>query len=220
MSEELFCEQHGPYPAYLGSCPYCGGGEGLPPAPVPLDDDDPGKTRQFYGSPDQDETILPDQARPSLLDDDEATILPARAGQGAAFDEDETQLPLRRQRRILDDPYGDDDIDVTVLDREGSSLMGWMIVKRSPFLRRGQVFKIRSGQIYGRSPRKADIVVDDEKVSSIHARIQAREDHFILLDMGSANGTWVNGEEITGATRIEQDDEIKMGDTIFVLKIL
>jgi pSer/pThr/pTyr-binding forkhead associated (FHA) protein len=50
--------------------------------------------------------------------------------------------------------------------------------------------------------------------------IQIKDEKFILVDLGSTNGTFVNGEEITGATEIHQDDEIRIGNTVFVLKTL
>ena len=38
--------------------------------------------------------------------------------------------------------------------------------------------------------------------------------------MASENGTFVNGEAIRGATVLQENDEIKTGDTVFVLKTL
>jgi hypothetical protein len=228
MSSELFCQEHGPYDAALGTCPYCEREKGQrPPAAAPLDEEPTG----YMGAPgayqpassgysDDDETILPGQVGippGNVLDDDE-TVLPARGGGRYIDEEEKTELPMRR-RRLLDEPF-DEDIDVTVLDREETSLMGWLIVKSSPFMRRGHVMKVKPGAIYGRNPNKADVLIDDDKVSGLHARIQIKEEQFILIDLGSANGTWVNGEEISGNRVIIQDDEIKMGDTVFVLKTL
>jgi hypothetical protein len=153
-----------------------------------------------------------------LYGDDDETLPPRRAGILDGDDEDETILPSRRARggRFLDP----DEIDETIIEREEAGLMGWMIVKASPFMRRGHAIRVRPGSIWGRDPRKADVVIDDDKVSGIHARIQLRDDHFILIDLGSGNGTSVNGDVISAATSLNQDDEVKMGDTVFVLKTL
>ena len=231
MSDELFCPLHGPYARSLGRCPYCSQGD-RPPAPASLGEDETA-ARPRGGSPspvvgDDDETIPPGAPGPgrspaSSAGGDDETLPPVRraagGGRPAAFDEDETQLPERRKKRFLDD-VGDEDIDVTVIDREDTSMLGWLIVKSSPFMRRGQILKIRSGAIYGRSPKKADVVVDDEKVSGLHARIQLKDDRFLLIDMGSANGTFLNGQEITGTTALKENDEIRLGSTTFVLKVL
>jgi hypothetical protein len=174
-------------------------------------------SKQAYG--DDEPTELPGFQGVQVSEDD-ATELPRRMGSGIQDDDDVTIPPTRKMRRILDDPYDDDDIDMTVIDREDTSMLGWLIVKSSPYMRRGQVLKIKSGAIYGRHPNKADFLIDDDKVSGIHARIQIKDEQFILIDLGSANGTLLNGEELSEAKVLKQDDEIRMGDTVFVLKTL
>jgi len=205
-SEELFCPQHGPYPASLGACPYCARQPGqLPQAPRPLDEDEL-PTQAFEGPPGALEGYGGDE-----------TIAPRRAGEHYGGDEEATMMPEHQRRAgILDE----DEMDVTVLEREDTTLMGWLVVKTSPHMRRGHFIKIKPGAIWGRDPRKANIVVDDEKISGLHARIQVKESQFVVIDLGSSNGTWVNGEEITAPRPLVQDDEIKMGSTVFVLKTL
>jgi len=223
MSSELVCKKHGPYPAQMGQCPDCAreAGGGRPPAPVPLDFE--GETHlppypegEAYGY--QGRTGMPHErdAGGRLHDEDEETELPRRGGRYAE-EADETELPRRRGGHILD---GDEELDVTQLDREDTSLLGWLVVKKGAYMRRGQIMKIKPGQIMGRDPRRADVVIDDEKVSGLHARIQVKEDNFILVDLGSANGTSVNGEALIAPKVLEEGDEIKIGDTIFVVKLL
>ena len=48
----------------------------------------------------------------------------------------------------------------------------------------------------GRSPQN-DIVIDNKNVSSSHARFKILNNEIILEDVGSTNGTYVNGEKIT-----------------------
>jgi len=171
---------------------------------------------------DNDETILPSQLGKSPLTrplgDLEETGLPAAAA-ARGVDMEATELPERKRRRILD---GDEDeIEETVLDREDTSAMGWLFVKRSPTMRRGHIIRIHArGATIGRSPRKADILVDDEKVSGEHARLNHKEGQFMILDLLSSNGTWVNGEQISNPTPLKENDEIRIGDTVFVLKTL
>ncbi len=228
-SNDKFCSKHGPYPASYPSCPYCAQDMGgRPPAPMSLDDEETygGGVPPFRsGFSDNDETLIPGQGRPypnpasgfpGSAGNDE-TILPGQ-GQGRMDEDDSTVLP-ERKRRILDFDE-EDDIEQTVIDRDDTSIMGWLIVKKSRYMRRGQIFKIRPGIILGRHPRQAHILIDDEKISSMHARIQIKNDQFIVIDLGSTNGTRVNGEEITAATVIQQDDLIELGDSILVLKTL
>lgn len=56
----------------------------------------------------------------------------------------------------------------------------------------------------GRSP-KNEIVISDQNVSSSHAKFKITEDSITLEDVGSTNGTYVNGEKITSANVSEND---------------
>ncbi len=56
-----------------------------------------------------------------------------------------------------------------------------------------------------------DLVVDDEEVSSRHARITYDDGCFWVEDLNSTNGTFVNGERISAITRLQDDDLLKMG---------
>lgn len=61
------------------------------------------------------------------------------------------------------------------------------------------------------------IVVSDQKVSRHHANIQAYDDEtFVVTDLGSANGTYVNNLLVKQPTRLQDKDKIRLGDTLFV----
>jgi hypothetical protein len=59
------------------------------------------------------------------------------------------------------------------------------------------------------------IVVADRKVSRHHARLTPIDKTFIISDLGSANGTYVNGVRIAQPTRLKEKDKIGVGDTLF-----
>ena len=59
-----------------------------------------------------------------------------------------------------------------------------------------------------------DIVVDEPYVSSTHARFTLQGPALVLEDMGSTNGTLVNGHPITQAVTLRDADEVQIGDTI------
>ncbi len=63
---------------------------------------------------------------------------------------------------------------------------------------------------FGRS-RGAIVSVKDDDVSRLHARVRRTGDAIEVEDLGSRNGTWVNGERIAGARRLAPGDELKMG---------
>lgn len=64
----------------------------------------------------------------------------------------------------------------------------------------------------GRS-QAADIKVDDPFASSAHARIFPRGQFMYIEDMGSTNGTFLNGRELRRAERLKVADTVRIGDT-------
>ena len=76
----------------------------------------------------------------------------------------------------------------------------------------GDVIDVSQGATMGRG-ESADINVDDPFASTTHARIYARGDFMQLEDMGSTNGTYLNGRPVRGAERLKEADSIRIGDT-------
>lgn len=61
------------------------------------------------------------------------------------------------------------------------------------------------------------IVLNDPLVTRRHASVTVREGTVLLRDLGSANGTWVNGERIGGTRELRDGDSLRIGQTQFVL---
>ena len=62
---------------------------------------------------------------------------------------------------------------------------------------------------------ECDIALDDEDVSREHCRITPGADGFVLEDLGSRNGTIVNGEQIRGPVLLRPGDLIVIGHSLF-----
>src|SRR6185503_8354889 len=63
----------------------------------------------------------------------------------------------------------------------------------------------------GRAPNNSLVFGDGQRrVSSHHAEIIRRDDHYLLRDLGSTNGTMINGRRVV-ATEIQDDDLIEFG---------
>lgn len=58
-----------------------------------------------------------------------------------------------------------------------------------------------------------DIVIPDESVSTMHAKLQKREELWVLTDNGSTNGTFVDGERISGEAILSPGALIRFGET-------
>jgi hypothetical protein len=55
-----------------------------------------------------------------------------------------------------------------------------------------------------------DIVLDDRQVSRYHARIAWQADHYEVQDLGSKNGTHLNGRDVVGTAQLHDGDEIQI----------
>jgi FHA domain-containing protein len=76
----------------------------------------------------------------------------------------------------------------------------------------GTTFEVNGGATMGRSDN-AEIRVDDPFASSAHARIFPRGDFMYVEDMGSTNGTYLNGRQLRTAERLKVADVIRIGDS-------
>jgi hypothetical protein len=76
----------------------------------------------------------------------------------------------------------------------------------------GTAFEVGDGATFGRS-ESADIRVDDAFASSAHARVFSRGGYMYLEDMGSTNGTYLNGRQVKSAERLKIADTIRIGDS-------
>lgn len=67
----------------------------------------------------------------------------------------------------------------------------------------------------GRSLENNDIVVDDEKVSRNHLQMVMDDyGNYSVVDLGSTNGTFVNGRRISDEVRLQPNDEVRIGQTV------
>ena len=115
--------------------------------------------------------------------------------------------------------------DATAADEDAIAMpLAWLIVKAPP-ARRGTVLPVQPNQVIG---REGDIRWDDASLSRQHARftLEAPADApddppcFHVWPFGPTNPVYVNGESVRGATPLRENDEIRLGETLFVFKVL
>ncbi len=71
--------------------------------------------------------------------------------------------------------------------------------------------------VVGRDPR-ADFVLEDREVSRRHAQLTPTGDYVTVEDLGSANGTFVNHNELVGPARLDAGDQLLVGVTVMQLR--
>ncbi len=76
----------------------------------------------------------------------------------------------------------------------------------------GASFDLAEGATMGRADG-AEIPIDDPFASSVHARIFPRGQFMYIEDMGSTNGTYLNGRRLRSAERLKVGDTVRIGET-------
>ncbi|MGN6561488.1 MAG: protein kinase domain-containing protein [Thermomicrobiales bacterium] len=71
-------------------------------------------------------------------------------------------------------------------------------------------FSLRSGAVVGRHPGNA-IPINDEFISTRHAELRHDADGWWVTDLGTTNGTYVNGARVAAATQLHTGDEVRFG---------
>src|SRR6266566_2900454 len=84
--------------------------------------------------------------------------------------------------------------------------------RAGPDLRAGVQPRLEVVATMGRSA-SSDIEVDDPFASSAHARIFPRGDFMYIEDMGSTNGTYLNGRQLRRPEQLKMADKVRIGDT-------
>jgi hypothetical protein len=86
------------------------------------------------------------------------------------------------------------------------------VVLEGPGLRKGSTFDVSAAMIAGRNSESGLELGDDEFASAQHARIDPRADGVWVEDLGSTNGTFLNGERVA-AERLKPGDVVRLGQT-------
>ncbi len=83
-----------------------------------------------------------------------------------------------------------------------------------PAARAGETYALTEELSVGRAPGCAVVLDNDTFVSQVHARLFRRGRETYVEDLGSTNGTFVNGDRITEVTRLRRGDRVQFGNTV------
>ncbi len=82
----------------------------------------------------------------------------------------------------------------------------------------GRSFPLTGELTIGRSDQCDVKVEGDTYVSSVHARIYARDGSYMVEDLGSTNGTYLNRRRITAPAELQRGDRVKVGKTVLEMR--
>ena len=94
--------------------------------------------------------------------------------------------------------------------------MAKIIITRGPGV--GEEYALGDSTVVGRH-LEADIRVDDLTVSRRHAQINKADHGFALTDLGSGNGTLLNGQRIQDTTPLSDGDEICISNVHLLFRV-
>jgi pSer/pThr/pTyr-binding forkhead associated (FHA) protein len=81
----------------------------------------------------------------------------------------------------------------------------------------GTTVEVPDVVVLGRSA-DADVLLDDPYASDFHMRLVAENEGMVLHDLGSTNGTYVNGRRVTAPTRLKRGDTIQVGKSVMEVR--
>jgi hypothetical protein len=136
-----------------------------------------------------------------------ASPAPVVAAVPSAPDATPAERRQRREQRHVDRTMPGESLDLM------AHIDPRLVVEASPVLAAGTEVKLEGWIMIGRSP-SSDLVLDDPFVSQTHARVVPRGQLHFVEDLGSTNGTFVNGREVLEA-QLLLDTEVRIGETIF-----
>ena len=104
--------------------------------------------------------------------------------------------------------------DAAALRHAAAVARGRLVVLDSPALREGEVLTVNSLPVtLGRGGQNTVALDGDDFASAQHARVEARGDGLWIEDLGSTNGTFVNGARVTTPRKLQPGDVLRVGQT-------
>jgi pSer/pThr/pTyr-binding forkhead associated (FHA) protein len=95
-----------------------------------------------------------------------------------------------------------------------ATVIGRLVVVKSPDLDEGQDYELDSAQLtIGRGGQNDIPIRTDEYASARHARFEPRHDGIWVQDLGSTNGTYLNGARLERPRRLSEGDIVRVGET-------
>ena len=90
------------------------------------------------------------------------------------------------------------------------------LVVLEPAEQRGRAFPMGAEMTIGRAAG-CQVTLDDTYASQLHARVFQRDGQYLVEDLGSTNGTYLNRQKVAGAMLLQAGDRVQIGNTVLEL---
>jgi TM2 domain-containing membrane protein YozV len=110
---------------------------------------------------------------------------------------------------VDDQPYSRPPAEVRNVapSRRKQKVQAWLVA------RDGRNYQLNLGSTSIGRASDNDIRIMDPEISKHHAKVIESDGHFKLLDLGSTNGTWLNGKNVSSPILLRSDDEVRLGNS-------
>jgi hypothetical protein len=92
------------------------------------------------------------------------------------------------------------------------------LITIEPATQRGVTYSLGDEITVGRAPGCHITIADDTFVSQLHARVFRREGNYLVEDLGSTNGTYLNQKKVSGVMIMQRGDRLQVGNTVLELE--
>ena len=83
-----------------------------------------------------------------------------------------------------------------------------------PRSRKGTIFAVAEELTIGRAAGCTVSITDDTFISQLHARVFVQDGEVFVEDLGSTNGSYLNGQRLSRAMPISKGDRLQIGNTV------
>jgi|HubBroStandDraft_1064217.scaffolds.fasta_scaffold153867_2 hypothetical protein len=106
-----------------------------------------------------------------------------------------------------------------ISERRRPPVVGWLVAMTGE--QKGEDFRLREGQNMIGATLDCQITLKDETVTSRHASLRYQEGRFLITDLDSTNGTYLNDRpERIAREELKDNDTIRIGEVVLKFKCL
>ena len=135
----------------------------------------------------------------------------------AGIQKENFQKGERKKSQVSDD--FDEEMGTCIL-QQGKNIKIAVLVSLNPE-EYVNILLYREETRIGKEGRQADVCINRDVISRVHAKILRREEEYFLMDLDSTNGTYINGKRLggDGMEKLQQGDRVSFADLEYIFQL-